>query len=75
MPFPLIPTALGVCFLLMWAFIGGMIFRDSQIAARHDREVDGNILPLTPFRLTPAGMSTVRRSKLLGRDGTARIAS
>jgi hypothetical protein len=33
MPFALIPTALGVCFFLVWAFIGGMIFRDGQRAA------------------------------------------
>jgi len=36
MPFPLIPTALAVCFLLMWALIAGMIFRDGQLAARRD---------------------------------------
>ena len=75
MPFPLIPTALGVCFLLMWAFIGGMIFRDSQIAARYDRETDGNILPLTPYRLTSGGMSAAKRSKWMSRNRTTRIAS
>lgn len=36
MPFALIPTALGVCFFLIWAFIGGMILRDGRLAA--DRE-------------------------------------
>ena len=53
MPFPLIPTALGVCFFLIWAFIGGMIFRDGQLAAHRDREFEGSILPLasrTPRR-------------------------
>jgi hypothetical protein len=30
MPFALIPTALGVCFFLVWAFIGGMILRDGH---------------------------------------------
>ena len=38
MPFPLIPTALGICFFLVWAFIGGMILRDGQLAARRERE-------------------------------------
>jgi hypothetical protein len=52
MPFPFIPTALGVCFLLVWAFIGGMVFRDGQLAARRDRETDINILPLGPARPT-----------------------
>jgi hypothetical protein len=37
MPFPFIPTALGVCFFLIWLFIGGIIFRDSQLAVRRDR--------------------------------------
>jgi hypothetical protein len=48
MPFPLIPTALGLCFLLMWVFIGGMILRDGQLNVQSDREIDGNILPLPP---------------------------
>ena len=38
MPFFLIPTALGVCFFLIWVFIGGMIFRDGQLAAQRERE-------------------------------------
>jgi hypothetical protein len=44
MPFPLIPTALGVCFFLIWAFIGGMIYRDGQLAAQRERESDGRLL-------------------------------
>jgi hypothetical protein len=36
MPFFLIPTALGVSFFLIWAFIGGMMFRDSQLAVQRD---------------------------------------
>jgi hypothetical protein len=32
MPFALIPTALGVCFFLIWAFIGGMVLRDGRLA-------------------------------------------
>jgi hypothetical protein len=39
MPFALIPTALGVCFFLIWAFIGGMILRDGHRAADRDLEV------------------------------------
>jgi hypothetical protein len=54
MPFPLIPTALGVCFFLIWLFIGGMILRDGQLDARHHRELDGNILPL-PKRMKNRG--------------------
>jgi hypothetical protein len=46
MPFFLIPTALGVCFFLIWAFIGGMIFRDSQLAAQRERDSDITFLPL-----------------------------
>jgi hypothetical protein len=44
MPFPLIPTALGVCFFLVWAFIGGLILRDGQLAAQRERECDGRWL-------------------------------
>jgi hypothetical protein len=33
MPFALIPTALGLCFFLVWAFIGGMILRDGHRVA------------------------------------------
>jgi hypothetical protein len=54
MPFPLIPTALGVCFFLIWLFIGGMILRDGQLMARDDRESNGNILSL-PNRLKARG--------------------
>jgi hypothetical protein len=48
MPFPLIPTALGVCFFLVWALIGGMIFRDGQLAVRRERELEGRFLPISP---------------------------
>ena len=47
MPFALIPSALGVCFVLVWAFIAVMIFRDGQLAARLERESDIPILPLS----------------------------
>lgn len=46
MPFPFIPTALGICFFLVWVFIGGMIFRDGQLAAARDREMDHGVLRL-----------------------------
>jgi hypothetical protein len=46
MPFPFIPTALGVCFFLIWGFIGGMILRDGQLTAHRERELEGSILPL-----------------------------
>ena len=47
MPFPLIPTALGICFFLVWAFIGGMIFRDGQLAAQRERESAAPVLHLS----------------------------
>ncbi|HEY2894231.1 MAG TPA: hypothetical protein VGJ16_08465 [Pirellulales bacterium] len=46
MPFALIPTALGVCFCLIWAFIGGMILRDGQLAAQQDLDSDVGIVRL-----------------------------
>jgi hypothetical protein len=58
MPFPLIPTALGLCFLLVWAFIAGMIFRDGQIAARDDREQDMSILPLPTSRIPSSALAS-----------------
>lgn len=39
MPFALIPTALGVCFFLIWAFIGVMILRDGHPVV----EVEGEL--------------------------------
>jgi hypothetical protein len=38
MPFALIPTALGVCFFLIWAFIGGMVLRDGHLAAEREQD-------------------------------------
>ena len=46
MPFALIPTALGVSFFLIWAFIGGMILHDGQLAAQQDLESDIGIVRL-----------------------------
>jgi hypothetical protein len=48
MPFPFIPTALAVGFLLMWALIGAMLFRDGQIAARRERE--SHVFPMPSRR-------------------------
>jgi hypothetical protein len=36
MPFPLIPTALGACFVLIWALVAGIIIRDGQASIRRD---------------------------------------
>jgi hypothetical protein len=52
MPFPMIPAALGVCFLLVWTFIGGMIFRDSQLAVENERDAGVTIVPLLNRRTT-----------------------
>lgn len=74
MPFPLIPAALVVCFLLMWALIGGMIFRDSQLAVESEREAELNVLPLAPRLPTPSRLSRIRRRRG-ARPTTARAAS
>jgi phospholipid N-methyltransferase len=52
MPFFLIPTTLGVCFCLIWLFIGGMVFRDGQLAAQQEREFDATISPLPVLRIS-----------------------
>jgi hypothetical protein len=46
MPFAFIPTALGLCFCLIWLFIGGMVFRDGQLAAQRERDLESGILPM-----------------------------
>jgi hypothetical protein len=46
MPFALIPTALGVCFCQVWAFIGGMVLHDGQLAAQQDLDSDIGIVRL-----------------------------
>jgi hypothetical protein len=48
MPFALIPTVLGVCFFLVWAFIGGMILRDGQLAANEEREIEDDSRCVAP---------------------------
>jgi hypothetical protein len=76
MPFPLISTALGICFVLVWAFIGGMLLRDGYLAARHERDVEIPILPFLSHRNSlppkPVGGPHSRRSS--GR-ATVRAAS
>jgi hypothetical protein len=46
MPYSLIPVALGVCFCLVWAIIGEMIFRDGQFVAQQERDTEGGIIAL-----------------------------
>ena len=38
MPLSLIQIVLGACFVLIWVFIGAMIFRDGRFAIRDERE-------------------------------------
>lgn len=38
MPYSLIPSALGISFTFVWAFIAGMIVREGQLAVRRERE-------------------------------------
>jgi hypothetical protein len=74
MPFPLIPAALGVCFVLVWALVGGMIFRDSQLAADNERDANLTILPLMPQR--PIWQRRSKTQELAGhRAATVRAAS
>ena len=68
MPFFLIPTALVACFFLIWAFIGGMIFRDSQLAAQREREFESEITvaPMLRGPRVRAPKMRVSRSKHVG---------
>lgn len=36
MPFPFLSAIFGICFALIWAFIGCMIVRDGQLAVRRE---------------------------------------
>jgi hypothetical protein len=74
MPFFLIPTALGVCFFLIWAFIGGMIFRDSQLAAERERESEVMTLPLAWHVGGPKSRPNRSKVRRVRRE-TARFAS
>lgn len=73
MPFPLIPTALGLCFLLVWVLIGGMILRDSQLAVENERDSDLNIV--LPMPHGPSQQRGRTRSIRDTRQPTARVAS
>jgi hypothetical protein len=74
MPFPLIPAALVACFVLVWALIGGMIFRDSQLAVENERDGEINVLPLAPHWLSrPRSIGQRRRRG--ARPTAARVAS
>jgi hypothetical protein len=64
MPFFLIPTALGVCFCLIWVFIGGMIFRDSQLASQRERDADVTILPMPLHRRVSRPKSAGRAKQM-----------
>ena len=75
MPFALIPTALGVCFCLVWTFIGGMIFRDGQLAAQQERESDVSILPMPVHRILRATSTAAVQSNQVGRNSVVRAAS
>ena len=43
MPFTLIPAILGTSFVLIWAFICGMMLRDGQMEARRRREIEEHL--------------------------------
>ena len=71
MPFFLIPSTLGVCFFLIWVFIGGMMFRDGQLAAQREREFDGPMFPLGTRVDGPSAIRRARAKRLRAR--TARV--
>ena len=50
MPFPLIPTALGLSFLAVWIFIGGMILRQGRLAFKQERETELQVVPAVQKR-------------------------
>ena len=74
MPFALIPTALGICFCLVWVLIGGMIFRDSQLAAQQDRESDVGVISMSARRIA-RGTSSARAHIAQSRQSQIRAAS
>ena len=75
MPFALIPTALGICFCLVWTFIGGMIFRDGQLAAQQDRDSDINVLSMPSRRIARGSSSALVQAKQPRQNQMARAAS
>ena len=50
MPFPFIPTALGLSFLAVWIFIGGMILRQGRLAFKQERETELQVVPAVQKR-------------------------
>jgi hypothetical protein len=67
MPFFLIPSALSVCFFLIWAFIGGMMIRDSHLAAQREAESDVAILP-SPISRGPHSLARRPKGKRARRN-------
>jgi hypothetical protein len=74
MPFALIPTALGICFCLVWMFICGMIFRDSQLAAQQDRDSDVGVISLPTRRIARSKHSAIAKA-MKSRTSHVRAAS
>jgi hypothetical protein len=74
MPFTLIPTALGICFCLVWVLICGMIFRDGQIAAQQDRDSDIGVISLSARRIARS-KSTALSHSMPSRHAPVRAAS
>jgi hypothetical protein len=75
MPFALIPTALGVCFCLVWAFIGGMILRDGHLAAEQERATEVGVLPMPSQRTVTRLPKAIGRTNQAGRSRAIRAAS
>lgn len=75
MPFFLIPSALGVCFFLVWVFIGGMILRDGQLAAQRDQDLDLTIFPLSVHRVARSASAGGTNGKRTGGQRVVRVAS
>ena len=79
MPLPLIPTVLVVGFALVWAFVGGMILRDTHAAARQVARTESDVLPLATHRPETAQPGAVKQDARprtnRRRPGTLRAAS
>jgi hypothetical protein len=75
MPFPLIPTSLAIGFLLVWAFIVGMLLRDGQLASRRERSPDTDVLPLPARRTSATRAGNVPRMKRGYKKPAVRAAS
>lgn len=75
MPFAFIPTALGVCFCLVWAFIGGMVFRDGQLTAQHECDSEVGILPMPAQRTVRRPSAAALRANRSDTEAQIRAAS